>query len=225
MYLWQNTSGLQEDPHTSSPEWEAQADEALLAHYRASGDMRVIGELYTRYTHLVYGNCLRFMGNEEDAKDAVMQVFEKLIRVLAETEIHYFSSWLYQVSSRHCLMVLRKRGSEQRALEGFTAEIAQHFMENGPGVHLNEGEGEGQGQGEGEGMVEGKDLAQAMASLKEGQRRCVELMYLEGLSYQAIAEETGYSLKQVKSYIQNAKRNLKILLSKVAMIIGFLIHF
>jgi RNA polymerase sigma-70 factor (ECF subfamily) len=42
----------------------------------------------------------------------------------------------------------------------------------------------------------------------------VERFYLHQQSYQQIAEGTGYSLSQVKSHIQNGKRNLKLLLLK-----------
>lgn len=57
-------------------------------------------------------------------------------------------------------------------------------------------------------------LEEAIGELNEDQRRCVTLFYLQKQSYQQIAGKTGYSLLQVKSYIQNGKRNLKILLEK-----------
>ena len=52
-------------------------------------------------------------------------------------------------------------------------------------------------------------LSTGMDSLKEEQRTCVEMFYLRDMSYQQIADETGYSMNEVKSYIQNGKRNLK----------------
>jgi RNA polymerase sigma-70 factor (ECF subfamily) len=52
-------------------------------------------------------------------------------------------------------------------------------------------------------------LQKGIALLKTEQRRCIELLYLQNKSYQEVAEITGYTLKNVKSYIQNGKRNLK----------------
>lgn len=57
-------------------------------------------------------------------------------------------------------------------------------------------------------------MAMCLEELNSEQQQCVTLFYLEKKSYQEIAEKTGYSLMQVKSHIQNGKRNLKILLEK-----------
>ena len=54
-----------------------------------------------------------------------------------------------------------------------------------------------------------QNLRTFLAHLKEDQRVCIELMYFKDMSYKDISSATGYSLKQVKSYIQNGKRNLR----------------
>ena len=56
-------------------------------------------------------------------------------------------------------------------------------------------------------------LANALARLGEGQKRCLELFYLEGHSYVEVARRSGYALNEVKSHIQNGKRSLRIFLS------------
>ena len=53
-------------------------------------------------------------------------------------------------------------------------------------------------------------LEVALAQLNYEQRTCIELFYLQNLTYQQIAVKTNYSLLQVKSHIQNGRRNLKI---------------
>jgi RNA polymerase sigma-70 factor (ECF subfamily) len=57
-------------------------------------------------------------------------------------------------------------------------------------------------------------MTTALQELNTEQKRCVTLFYLQQKSYQEISDQTGYSMMQVKSYIQNGKRNLKILLEK-----------
>ena len=54
-----------------------------------------------------------------------------------------------------------------------------------------------------------------MKALKEEQRLSLDLFYKQEKSYVQIAQETHWELNKVKSYIQNAKRNLKILLQNM----------
>ena len=54
----------------------------------------------------------------------------------------------------------------------------------------------------------------ALKELGAEQQQCVTLFYLEKKSYQQISDETGYNMLQVKSFIQNGKRNLKLLIEK-----------
>jgi RNA polymerase sigma-70 factor (ECF subfamily) len=57
-------------------------------------------------------------------------------------------------------------------------------------------------------------MSDALLKLNKEQQLCVTLFYLEKKSYQQIASQTGYSMMQVKSHIQNGKRNLKLLLER-----------
>jgi RNA polymerase sigma-70 factor (ECF subfamily) len=57
-------------------------------------------------------------------------------------------------------------------------------------------------------------MTDCLQELNKEQKQCVTLFYLEKRSYNEIADLTGFSLMQVKSYIQNGKRNLKILLER-----------
>src|SRR5690349_18490012 len=83
------------------------ADEQLLQDYRDSGDLKVLGVLYERYMHLVYGVCLKYLTDEDQSKDAVMQIFEELIVKANKFEIKHFKSWLYTLSRNYCLMQIR----------------------------------------------------------------------------------------------------------------------
>ncbi|RYF77338.1 MAG: sigma-70 family RNA polymerase sigma factor, partial [Cytophagaceae bacterium] len=57
-------------------------------------------------------------------------------------------------------------------------------------------------------------LPDAMLRLLDPQRVCIDLFYLQQKSYAEVADLTGYDLKQVKSYLQNGRRNLKLILQK-----------
>ena len=170
------------------------SDQQLLIKYRQTSDLEVLGVLYGRYMHLVYGVCLKYLKHQEDSKDAVMHIFEHLIAKVDNQEIENFKSWLYVVAKNHCLMVLRQQNRQQKL-----QEKAFPVMEIEYDQHLN-------------GETDEFDLQKlrvALEQLPEHQKICLELFYYEDQSYQQIAETTGFEIKKVKSYIQNGKRRLK----------------
>ncbi len=181
---------------------EPLTDQQLIDLYRQSGDTDHIGELFDRYSHLVYGIALKYFDREDDRREAVMQVFEKLYEALKEHNIVNFKCWLYSVAKNHCLMVLRKDNTvsynDQIQLKNFQ----QDFMDFDGKFSLNPADDE----------ILDKKLPEAIINLSDEQRICIELFYLHDKSYKEVADTTSYSLNQVKSFIQNGKRNLKIML-------------
>ena len=176
------------------------SDAALIEQFTSSGDLEYLGQLYQRYMHLVYGVCLKYLKDREASQDATMQIFEKLIVEIPKREIGNFKPWLYVITKNHCLMQLRSEKARQAGKEKMIDnEII--FMESGHEMNLNNE------------MVIERDLdalKKCIEQLKDEQKECVKLFYLEEKCYQEIAESTSYELKKVKSYIQNGKRNLKI---------------
>ena len=175
-------------------------DHELILKYRENADPDVIAELFQRYTHLVYGFSLKYLDNKDDAKDAVMEIFEGLLEEILKIEIHNFKSWLHTVTRNHCLMKLRKAKSVRMEIEAWDEKRQETFMEI-PGELHQEVELE---------EFTRKELESAMDSLKEPQRQCIELVYLKEKSYMEVCEITGYPMNEVKSHVQNGKRNLKI---------------
>ena len=175
------------------------SDEELVHRYRNSHDTAYIGELYVRYTHLVYGVCLKYLHNDADAQDAVMQIFEKLIQELKKHHIEVFKPWLYTVVKNHCMMHFRQEASAAKK-ETELKNNVKASVETAGADHLDT-------EDDREIMVQ--YLSNGMEALKDEQRMCVEMFYLKGMSYQQIADVTDFSLNEVKSYIQNGKRNLK----------------
>ncbi|MCK5066547.1 MAG: sigma-70 family RNA polymerase sigma factor [Bacteroidales bacterium] len=178
------------------------SDEELLLQFVKSGKLDPLGELYSRYMHLVYGVALKYLGNREDARDVVMQIFEKLISDLPEHEVRNFKSWLYVLTKNHCLMQIRARKSTEGRLEGY--KIEQQFMESDQEMHPIDRE---------EHSLE-EALKECIEQLKAEQRQCIELFYYQKQCYQEIAVQLGMNELKVKSYLQNGKRNLKICLEK-----------
>lgn len=177
-------------------------DNELLQHFYVDKDNQWLGVLLPRYTLLLLGVCMKYLKNEEEAKDSVQQIFLKAITELHKYQVDYFKSWIYMVAKNHCLMKLRDRPG--KATTDFSENMAGLIGEEGHDIKFQHLE---------------KDrtlelMGNALGELSTEQKQCVTLFYLEKKSYQAIAESTGFSVLKVKSYIQNGKRNLKILLDK-----------
>jgi RNA polymerase sigma-70 factor (ECF subfamily) len=170
-------------------------DAELVLLYRKTEDLKILGELYQKYMDLVYGVCLKYFKESERSKDAVMQIFEELVTKLKKHEVDNFKSWLHEVAKNYCLMQLRT----PRNLK--TVEIPDSLMQSDENVHLD-------------GMLEKEEnfqkLEYCLTTLSEEQRKAVQLFYIEGKCYNEIVELMGQEWNQVRSFIQNGRRNLKI---------------
>lgn len=172
-------------------------DDKLLNDYRASGDIAVLGKLFERYMPLLYGVCLKYLADDELAKDAVMSIFEELIVKVKQNEIKQFRGWLYVLARNYCLMQLRS-GKKMQVIN------LDDVMENKQFLHHDEKYNEDY-------MA---ILARCMEKLPLKQKQSIDLFYLQEKCYKEVAEATGFSMNDVKSYIQNGKRNLKICIEK-----------
>lgn len=175
------------------------SDDVLVARYKSGGDLQVLSDLYQRYMELLYGVCLKYLKDEEDARDAVLNIYEELILKVKKYDIQHFKSWVYQLAKNHCLMKLRSGKKFSKA----AVDVA--LMQNEDPVHLN-------------GVMEKeehfKQLDFCMSQLVPDQKKVVSLFYLEGKCYNEIEETTGLDWKKVRSFIQNGRRNLKICMDK-----------
>ena len=163
--------------------------------------MVFFGELYRRYIPMVYGLCLKYLGNGSDAQDAVMDLFEEVSQKMKRYEIQNFHTWLYSVAKNHCLQRLRK---DNKAL---FVQFDEAVMENGSFFTLLDRDHPDD--------EEASALAVCMNELGEEQRISIELFYYQDKSYADIVSLTGFTLDKVKSYIQNGKRNLKNCIKRI----------
>lgn len=162
--------------------------------------MEFFGELYHRYIPLLYGVCLKYLQDEDKSHDAVMQLFEDLVPKISNYEIKEFRTWLHTVVKNHCLQILRKDNKEIRV------DFNTQFVESEEILHLLCEEDNPEEQL--------KALRHCINRLPDGQRISILHFFMGAMSYADIADKTGYSLRAVKSNIQNGKRNLKICIDK-----------
>ena len=145
---------------------------------------------------LLLGVCMKYLKNEEEARDAVQQIFLKVLTEVSKYKIDYFKSWLYMVAKNYCLMKLR--GKQGKYTKELTDVSIEHHETDKNELLANENTY--------------SILGEAIEELSPEQKQCVTLFYLNKYSYQQISEATGFTLMQVKSYIQNGKRNFRMML-------------
>ncbi|WP_270089575.1 RNA polymerase sigma factor [Sphingobacterium sp. SYP-B4668] len=169
-------------------------EQLLLKNYRDTGDLSYLGKLYQDHSEMVYYVCLRYFQDSERSRDAVMDIFEELVTKVNKQEIQSFAKWLYVLSRNHCLMILRASKHQQHI-------SLDEFVEFPFDMHQDTN-------------VENREqkltvLEQCLDKLPEKQKKSIDLFFLNEKCYYEVSDITGYSLKEVKSYIQNGKRNLK----------------
>jgi len=180
------------------------SDLELINIYKSENNKSVIGELFKRYVKFVLAICIKYLKDITKSEEAVMQIFENLFTDLLKHPIDNFKSWLHVVTKNHCLQILRKETSQQQK-EAELKKSSYIFMESSVDLHhyyINETD------------EKLNKLKSALNNLSNEQKTCVDLFYLQEKCYNEIATITGYTIKQVKSYIQNGKRNMKIFLTK-----------
>lgn len=176
-------------------------DEELLLQFKRSGEQNALAELYLRYSDLLYGVCLKYLEDAEEAKDAVMNIYHELLRKVPQHEIQHFKSWVYVLTKNYCLMQLRS------AKKNITVNLEQHAMQSDDFSHLDS-------------VIEKEEafkrLEKCIEKLPEEQKSSIQLFYYKNKCYNEIAETTGMDWNKVRSLIQNGRRNLKICMEKNA---------
>lgn len=179
------------------------SDEELISSYHSSGDKAFVGELYIRYAHLMYGVCLKYYRDQEKSRDAVLQIFEKLFESLQKHTPENVKTWLMFVARNYCISDLRK-------MKVHSEKHSRYEKDEEEPLFGDEDAGE-------EKVIKEQRLQRledAISALGDEQKTCIELFYLKDKSYKEICDITGMNEKQVKSHIQNGKRNLKLILEQ-----------
>jgi RNA polymerase sigma factor (sigma-70 family) len=177
-------------------------DAEYLAAYQATGNLELLGELYERYMEMMFAVCFKYLRDEDESKDAVMQIFEELVVKLRTHSVDNFRSWLHSVARNHCLMHLRSNRLQTEGVDYFE----DGSVENEPFEHQSDEPFE---------LEQNlSKMTDCLETLSDEQKTSIQLFYLEEKCYKEITDLTGYDLNKVKSYIQNGKRNLKICIEK-----------
>jgi RNA polymerase sigma factor (sigma-70 family) len=178
--------------------YNSYSDEEIISLYLKNKESKIIDELYKRYSHLVFGVCLKYLKQKENAEDTTLEIFYQLGNKIEKQTIQNFKSWLFIITKNTCLMQLRKKNPQ--FIEIDNAQVSEDYGDSLRSKEINE--------------LKLNLLEEALVELNTDQHFCIRAFYLEKKSYDEIVKDSNYSLNEVKSFIQNGKRNLKIILTK-----------
>ncbi|MBK9147331.1 MAG: sigma-70 family RNA polymerase sigma factor [Flavobacteriales bacterium] len=173
-------------------------DEELVLAF-TGGHQPALAALWDRYAHLLYGVGMKYLKDPDRAKDQVVELFASLPQLLAKHQVERFRPWVHTVMRNRCLISLRGEGRHARLddahLEDLISDTAEDaLLREAPLLQLEA----------------------AIAQLNDAQRDCINHFHLERLSYHETSARTGFTIEQVRSHLQNGRRNLRLMLLRHA---------
>ena len=134
-----------------------------------------VGELFERYHGVVYRRCLALLRNDDDAAEAVQEVFVAALSGFGRFRLHAAPlTWLYAIATRHCLQQLRNRSARE----------VKHALF----VDVEEARAD---------LAARTDLERALSTLSLEELELVTLAFRDGLTQEEISEVTRQSRKTV----------------------------
>jgi len=174
-------------------------DDVLVKVYKTSANQEALAVFYQRYAGLIYGTCMKYLKDVEKAADASADIYTELVEKLLKYEVDQPKAWLYMLTKNHCLQKLRKEKNHSES------SFSEEFMQSPDDFNLEDMQQK---------ETQLDRMHDCIEQLKLEQKQAITMFYLEKKCYQDIAQITGHAWNQVRSLIQNGRRNLKICLEK-----------
>ncbi|RYD53026.1 MAG: sigma-70 family RNA polymerase sigma factor [Sphingobacteriales bacterium] len=172
-------------------------EDELLQQFRKTGDTYWLGQVLQMHTVLLLGVAMKYLKEAESAADAVQTVFLKALTHFPQDEMRNVKGWLYILVRNYCLQLLREK----------VYHAPVEAIDTSPAI-----DPETPDEAAWEKEYTLQQLEAGLARLPAEQRTVIDLFYLQRKSYAEVQSLTGYTFGQVKSYIQNGKRALRLLL-------------
>jgi RNA polymerase sigma-70 factor (ECF subfamily) len=176
------------------------------------GRQDAFSRLFERYRKGAFRAAYRFVGNGEDALDAVQESFVKAYRALESFEQRSsFRTWLMRIVTNTCLDIRRSRASRHES------ELSDEMMETTPLERQPHRRSERPLE-EAQYDELSLGLQKALEQLSEDHRAVFVLHTQEQMTYREIAESLGINVGTVMSRLFHARKNLQRILAKEGLI-------
>jgi RNA polymerase sigma-70 factor (ECF subfamily) len=161
-----------------------------------SGCQESFNQLYQRYHLMVLKVAREIMGNEHDAEDALQEIFMRIFTRISQFRYESsFSSWVRSIAVNACKDMLRSRNRRPtEPLENLEVEIIKSSIRQDEELVMRE-------------LLE--NLQEKIGHLRKEYQKLIILRYIDGLSYQKIAQLLDCTPSLVKSRLYQARKELK----------------
>ncbi len=132
------------------------SDENVYIEFVETKDRELMAHIFRKHMTLVFGVCMKYVGEKHGAQDASMEIFERLLMLEINTEIKNFKAFLYVMTRNYCSM--KKRGEKVIHIE-----ISDQDMAIATEVHPID-----------QAAKKEKALRKCLDQLKDMQKACVE---------------------------------------------------
>ncbi len=181
---------------------QAGPDDQALVRRSLDGDERAFALLVTRYSGALYRLSWRMLRNEEEARDAVQEVFLRVHRAMGSfDQRRKFSTWILRITTNHCIDRIRRR-----RLKTLSIDVDATDDDRAPIILVDDRPTPEADYG----RTSLQELLDGLvARLPPIYRAVVELRYKQELAYEEIAEVLQIPLGTVKARLHRAHRHLK----------------
>ncbi len=179
------------------------SDADIIKEYLRTQNSTFFSILYRKYAGKVYGKCLSILRNEDEARDAVQDIFVKIMLNLGNFgEKSQFSTWIYSITYNFCIDLIRKRKKEKTLFSDDIERVPDVAEEDVPDEFMRE--------------MDIKYLKQVLEELSTGDRIILLMKYQDELSIKEIADTIDKTESAVKMKIKRAKHKAQDLYLKLS---------
>ena len=146
-----------------------------------------VNKLYREYGPMVLRRCRRLLGSEEDAVEAMQEVFVRVIERADRLDDRAPSSLLYTIATNHCLNVIRTRSRRPQVADG-------ELLERIAGLDDEEGR-----------VFARLTLASILGKERASTRTMATLYWVDGMTYEEVAAEVGMSVSGVRKRLRGLR--------------------
>jgi RNA polymerase sigma factor (sigma-70 family) len=178
------------------------SDSEIIKEYLRTQNSLYFSMLYRKYSGKVYGKCISILKNDDEAKDAVQDIFVKIMLNLGNFgEKSQFSTWIYSITYNFCIDNIRKRKKDKTLFSEDVERAPDVAEEEVPDEYLLE--------------MDVKYLKRVLEELPTGDRMIILMKYQDDMSIKEIAEMIDKTESAVKMKIKRAKHKAQELFEKI----------
>lgn len=171
--------------------------EALIARV-AMADRKAFQAIYSRTSAKLFGVCLRILRDDAQAEEVLQDVYIKIWNQAGVYRSNGYSpmTWLITITRNAAIDRLRKLRRDGESMAPM--DIADRLYDSGPGP-----------ADQAESASEARALQACLSELPLDRSEMVQRVYLQGLTYREIADETGVKLNTVRTWLRRSLMQLR----------------